>query len=244
MKSPLVKSLAAAALFSAFSASSIAAVFVDERVAAGLTVTIDNETFEINPVLTFDEDKSKRVWVVDNFSNQNLGISGITTVMDPDPIITSAVSVLDIGSATNFTFSWLLDMVPDLAGPVTLKLTLGGSCTDNNNNGCSVTPNLASGLFADGLMDSVIYVSGGGAFTGPAGGSGSFASTTFIVNVPGGPRDYLGLNLGFLGSGGGDAISFTLSVEALQAVPEPTSWALVGIALGAAGLASRRRKAA
>ncbi len=92
-----------------------------------------------------------------------------------------------------------------------------------------------------------VKISGGSAFSGPIGGSGAFASTVFTVNLPAGPYTTLGLDLGFLGSGGGDAISFTLGVEVVNAtVAEPGSLALAALAMGvagAAGAAARRRRA-
>ncbi len=188
-------------------------------------------------------ESNKTVWVIENYRSGDGNVQ-LSAFMDPDPIITSAISVLDLAAASNFNFIFALPIVPTV-GPVSLKLTIGGSCTDADNNGCSVTPTLASGFLADGLLDSVVQVSGGSAFAGPAGGSGAFASSIFTVNLPAGPYNNLGLNLGFLGSGGGDAIAFTLGVEVQNStVPEPGSLALVGLAAAGALAATRRRKQA
>lgn len=238
-KSMQFKAVATAALLALGSTGASAAVVVLE--VPGVAVTIDGQTFVVNAKRVIDE-REKAVFIIEGFANPNLGVQGINALMDPDPIITSAISVLDFAAPSNFNFFFSLPIVPTI-GPVTLKLTLGGSCTDNNNNGCSATPNLASGFLANGLLDGVVKISGGNLFSGPAGGSGSFASTVFTVNLPAGPYNTLGLDLGFLGSGGGDAISFTLGVEVVNAVSAPGSLALAALAIGAAGLASRRRKA-
>jgi MYXO-CTERM domain-containing protein len=163
-------------------------------------------------------------------------------------VISASVNVVDLLTPSSFNFSFSRPLEPT-AGPVTLKLTLSGSCTDSDNNGCSATPNGASGFFANGYLDSTLLISGGSAFSGPAGGSGSFASTLFTVDLPAGPYSGMLLDLRFLGSGGGDALAFSVSLELTptirdpNAIPEPGSWALAALALGAAGAASRRRKA-
>jgi hypothetical protein len=231
--------LAACALAVCAAPAAMAAAVVLE--VPGAAITIDGQTTVVNAQRQFNE-REKLVYVIEGYSDVERGVQRVDTFMDPDPIITAAIGVLDFGGASNFNFFWSLPIVPTI-GPVTLKLTLGGSCTDNNNNGCSVTPNLASGFFADGLLDGAVLVSGGSLFSGPAGGSGSFSSSVFTVNLPAGPYNNLGLDLGFLASGGGDAVSFTLSVEVVNAVPEPSGLALAGLALGAAGLGMRRRKA-
>lgn len=239
MKQISFKAIAAAAVLALGATSSMAAVVVLE--SPGVAITVDGQTFTVNAQRVIDN-REKVTYVIEGFSNEREGIQRVDTFMDPDPIITSALGVLDFGAPSNFNFFWSLPIVPTI-GPVTLKLTVGGSCTDNDSNGCNVTPNLASGLFADGLLDGTVFVSGGSLFSGPGGGSGSFASTIFTVNLPAGPYNSLGLDLGFTGSGGGDAISFTLGVEVVNATPEPGSLALAALAIGAAGVASRRRKA-
>jgi len=239
MSFPSLKTTVAAALLVSMAATATAAAVVVQN--PGVNVTVDGQTFFVEAESVIDN-REKQVFVIEGYSNLELGIQRIDTFMDPDPIITSAMSVLDFLAPSNYTFSWALPIVPTI-GPVTLKLTLGGSCTDNDNNGCSVTPNLTSGFFADGLLDSVVEVSGGSVFSGPAGGSGAFASSVFTVSLPAGPYNNLGLDLGFLGSGGGDAIAFTLSVEVVNATPEPASLALAALALGFAGVATRRRAA-
>jgi hypothetical protein len=236
-----IKSFAAAALLTLGTTSSMALAVVTP--VPGVALTVDGQTIFVEAKRTIDA-RQKVVYIIEGYSNPESGIQSIDTFMDPDPVITAATSMLDFGAASNFNFLWSLPIVPTV-GPVTLKLTLGGSCTDNDRNGCSATPNLASGFLADGLLDGLVKVSGGSVFSGPAGGSGSFASTIFTVNLPAGPYSNLGLNLGFLGSGGGDAFSYTLGVEVVNAtVAEPASLALAALAFGAAGLASRRRKAA
>lgn len=242
MKQVSIKACAAAALLALGATSTMAAVVAQP--SPGVVITVDDQSVRVDARAIIDQ-REKTVYLIERFANEALGIQGLDAFMDPDPIITSAVSMLDFGAPSNFNFAWVLPIVPTV-GPVTLKLTLGGSCTDNDRNGCSVTPNLASGFLADGLLDAVTYVSGGTAFSGPAGGSGAFASSIFTVNLPAGPYNTLGMNLGLLGSGGGDAISVTLSVEVVNAtVAEPGSLALAGLAIavsvGAAGAAARRK---
>ena len=242
MKQVSIKVCAAAALLTLGMGSTMAIVVAIPL--PGVVITVDGQSVPVVAKAVIDQRK-KTVYLIERYANEALGIVGLDAFMDPDPIITSAVSMLDFGAPSNFNFAWGLPIIPTL-GPVTLKLTLGGSCTDNDRNGCSVTPNLASGFLADGLLDPVTYVSGGSAFSGPAGGSGAFASSIFTVNLPAGPYSSLGMNLGLLGSGGGDAISFTLSVEVVNAtVAEPGSLTLAALAIavsfGAAGVTARRK---
>lgn len=240
MKQNPIKTAVAAALLSLSAAASTAAVVALE--VPGVAVTVDGETFVVNAERVIDQ-REKVVYEINNFKNAALGIEAINSFFDPDPLVNSAISVLDFGAASNFNFFWSLPIVPTV-GPVTLKLTIGGSCTDGGNDGCSVTPNLASGFFADGLLDGTVRISGGSAYTNALGSpTGSFGPTDIFVNLPAGPYSTLGMDLGFLGSGGNDGIGFTLRVEVLNAtVPEPGSLALAALAIGAAGLASRRRK--
>jgi hypothetical protein len=207
----------------------------------------------------------KGAWTIEGYVYETpSGPSGdggridLSGYLDPDPTILFTGAVVDFGSPSNFSFSYVLPLVPTVFNPSIVSDSLSGSATDSGNDGVTLTPNAPpAGINTDGDGIPEIQVfsvsadgsnwSNVGLDQGPAevfpNGAVSDTYGPFIEGpiptIAGGPWTHMRADLNFKLPGFGDAFSFTGRKD-LVAVPEPGSLGLLGFALIAC-LAGRRR---
>jgi hypothetical protein len=175
-------------------------------------------------------------WGVDTI---NLNIGG-----NVDPIITIAAGVVDGGAPSSFFFTVSAPLVPTLYGLQNYDLRLSGSFADGGTNGGSVGLGTATVLPIANLANATLNgtsMAGVGVpvgFPSPIALYGPYANVgTFDCGILG--CTSFGIDLSFLGSGSGDALSFTGRFT-INPVPVPAAVWLMGSALGLLAYVRRR----
>jgi hypothetical protein len=161
-----------------------------------------------------------------------------------DPVITTAIGVVDFGAASSFAVAVAAPLAPPIALPVVGSLSLSGSFADGAADGGSATPFLTAGI-AQATIEG-----GGVADAGPAVVFATPIDVYAPITVPysfdcttlgDGQCDSFDLLVSFTGSGGSDAISFTARHQ-VDPVPEPATFVLVGLGLLGTACVVRRRR--
>jgi hypothetical protein len=175
----------------------------------------------------------------------DIGVSGM---LDPDPQISWGVTVTDFGAPSNFNFLFNTPIAVG-PGPTTVNASVSGGITDSNNNGVTITPNLADSdldtfselavATLDGATNMGVDV-GLAQSAGPPSGAYSYGAYGAGPQPgPAGPFSTLSVTVGFGLSGGGDIASLT---GFAQIVPEPGSVVLFVMGLLGLGLFAHRRR--
>lgn len=174
----------------------------------------------------------------------------LSGVLDPDPSIAYALTVVDFGAPTTFTFSFFTPIVAT-GSPNVVAATISGTLTDATGNGVSITPDAsgfvqrsAVGVPATTSMGVDVGSSATHPGTTPSGpltyGYGAYNAGP--IAGPGlGPWMGLGVVVSFTLSGGDDQAALTGSASINEvSVPEPATLALM--LLGAAAVVRRRSR--
>lgn len=174
-----------------------------------------------------------------------------------DPRILYAVSIIDLGAPTTFSFAFSQSIAAPIGAPGVASASFSGSTTDGGGSpGVTITPVPPPGTIpvdSDGTAELAVYslsTDGGTTFSsagidlGPAfpSGPGSDVYGPFAGGGPGpaasGSYDLMRVDVSFSLSGSQDV--FTFNGEAVL-VPEPATLCLLGSCLTALGIARRRR---
>jgi hypothetical protein len=181
----------------------------------------------------------------------------VSVILDPDPIITYAGSVLDFGAPTTFGFVFQQAIVPT-AAPGTVTHTHSSSTTGGGGSTAPVTagtPPVGIPVDGDATAEIAVYTlsTNGGttflnagldlspSFVGAAGSDTQGPFNEGPIAGPAGSGSYntQRVDVNFAMTGGSDA--YTFNGEATVVVPEPSLALQLGAALGALALLRRRR---
>jgi hypothetical protein len=162
--------------------------------------------------------------------------------LDPDPSVIQLFAIQNnTAAAQSFVFSALLP-VPAQGPQLTISGSVGGSITDTNGDGATLTDNgspiytsIIDGAFVETLLDPPQSYSAG-AFGSEVIGPAAFAPTLFAGPV----NTFIGVTIQFTLSPG-DIVSFT-SVFNVEPIPEPGTLLLLGS--GVLGLTAFGRRTA
>jgi hypothetical protein len=162
-----------------------------------------------------------------------------------DPYFTFASGVVDFGAASIFSFVFSSPIAPTITGMADYVLDIGLTFSSTSGSpGGSIgiaAPNTLG--IAEGLVNGTTLIAG----TGPAAGFGGpgtvvygpyQVSGTYDCSLVGGCTSFQS-RVSFLGSGGGDAYSFSGRYE-ITPVPVPAAVWLFGSAVGLLGWMRRR----
>ena len=160
-----------------------------------------------------------------------------------DPVITSAIGVVDFGAPSSFAVSVAAPLSPPITTKAVGSLSVSGSFADGAADGGSATPWLTSGIAQATIEGTGVADAGPAAvFSTPADVYGPYTVNYNYdcTALPDGQCDSFDLQIAFTGSGGNDAISFTARHE-INAVPVPAAvWLFASGLLGLMGVARRK----
>jgi len=180
---------------------------------------------------------------------------------DLDPVISFSYSVTDFGAASTFVTGLSMPMVPTIGATGTyVESSLSATLTDAGRDGITLTPTGPGGAVQTSYFGSA-GVGGGltqysavnlGTATFGQGAIGVADPNTYSYgpfsvgdvdngSIPGpdGPLDAMRIQANFRLGGGGDAISIS-GRTGIVPIPEPSTYALVGVGIGMVGFALRR----
>jgi hypothetical protein len=166
-------------------------------------------------------------------------------LIDPDPMISYGISVTDFGAPSVFGFFFSTPIVP-VVGPNTVDASIAGALNDFTGNGVSITPTgplLQSSTVSLPLTSMGVDVGPAAAY-GPGAPGAFYTYGAFAAGpIPGpvGAWTTLSATLGFTLSGGGD-IAVLTGFAQIVPIPEPSSFALLGMGAAALAFVARRRK--
>jgi hypothetical protein len=224
---------------------------------------------EANVATTWDPDargQGQGAYIIEGFSWQSSNSSGdggrinLSGFLDPDPTLLFAGAVVDFGSPSNFSFTYILPLSPTVPNPSIVFDNMSGSVTDGGNNGVTLTalpPPAGIPTDSDGLPEIQVYtLSDDGGITWQNVGLDLGPSATFpsgavsavygpfiegpIPTIAGGPWTHMRADVNFRLSGGGDAFTFNGRKDLHTLIPEPGTFALAFFSLTAFCLYRRR----
>jgi hypothetical protein len=185
----------------------------------------------------------------------------ISAVLDPDPQIVFAITVVDMGAPSSFGFLLTQPITPTTA-PSVVSSVLSGSTTAPDPAGITVTalpPFAGVPVDADAITEIMVFnlsqnggislsnagIDLGPSFSGPQGSAtyGGFLGGPIAGPSGSGSYDFMRVDVTFALTGGGDIFGATgcASVGSPGCIPapEPGAALLLGLALGA--LTMRRK---
>lgn len=207
--------------------------------------------------LTVDTRTATTAWT--RASDVTLGIDEI--LFNLDPAISYSYAVTDFGGASTFVTGLSMPMVPAIGATGTfVESTLSATLTDATRNGITLTPTGPGGAVqtsyfgSAGVAGALTQYSavnlGTTTFTQGAIGAGvpnTYSYGAFSVGDvetgsilgPDGPLNAMRIQANFRLSGGGDSISISGRTEIVP-IPEPSTYALLGLGIGMIAFAIRR----
>jgi len=235
--------------------------WAQDQVGASAFVMIDEERFDLEVLFGSLEVTSfggKGVFFIPfQVITTDAGQIQIEAIGNPDPAMVYALGAVDFGAPSAFSFSFT---IPVVCGPfpTTVAASVVGGLTDFDGLGVSITPIPPGSLDPDGDLIPELQVGSVGppptnlgTDVGPAAAFGPGPPGSFYPYGPfaagpqagpPGPWAFMTIDVAFLLSGGGDAAALT-GFQSLVCVPEPGTWATMGIgAFGAFVFVLRRRK--
>jgi hypothetical protein len=170
--------------------------------------------------------------------------------LDPDPSIIFGASATDFGAPSNFSFTYILPLSPQVSNPSRVFDSFSGSVTNSLVDGsASVTPRPHPvPVDGDGIDEVQVFTLSDdngvtwqnvGLDLGPfanfpvgQGGSGIYGpyAEGFIPTIAGGKWTHMRADIQFRLSGGADTFTFN-GIKTL--IPEPSSLVLLLVSLGA-----------
>ncbi len=178
-----------------------------------------------------------------------------------DPAISYSYSVTDFGAASTFVTGFSMPMVPTIGATGTyVESSMSATLTDSARNGITLTPTGPGGAVQTSYFGSAGV---GGALTQYSAlnlGTTAFSQGAIGASVPNtysygpyavgdvengsilgpdGPLNAMRIQANFRLSGGGDSISISGRSEIVP-IPEPSTYALIGVGIGMVGFALRR----
>jgi len=203
-------------------------------------------------------DPSTGGWLIDNwyYSSAEVQIT-LSALLDPDPQIVYAASVIDFGAPSSFGFVFQQAIVPT---PAPGSVSHSHSSSTTNGGGLdtpvgALPPPFGIPVDADGIPEISVYTvstDGGGSFlnagldlspsfTGaaPSDTQGAFNPAAIAGPAGAGFYDLMRIDINFSMDGGSDAYTFNGIAEV---VPEPATALLLGLGLAGLGVARRTRR--
>jgi hypothetical protein len=221
---------------------SAGAVDVDPK-EWGAVVTIDGQSSAIPVVETEKGFTLPETWTV-RAEGATVEIRQLSA--DFDPVMVLAIGVIDLGAPSVFDVFLFGPLVPALSGQIESTLSIVGGLTDGtvpadgSSIGLGVLPQTAQGTIENVGVIDVGPALGFAAEPDRAFSYGGYSTTAITdCNLFGGTCDSFDLHISFTGAGGGDGYALT-AVHEVQAVPEPSTLALLGL-VGAITLIRRRK---
>jgi hypothetical protein len=215
--------------------------------AASISITVDGQAVGKPVDLEWVPTDDGGVYLIEPYEWRNaeseIKIHG--GVLDPDPVISFANSVIDFGAPSSFSFSIVMPLSPVVTNPTTVFDSLTGTVTNGNADaGVTVTalaPPVGIPEDGDGITELQVFTlsdDGGATWQNV----GLDAGPTTVVAVPqfnsapygtynqgpiptiaGGPWTHMRADMNFRLSGGGDVFSFGGNKVL---VPEPSTAAM------------------
>ena len=214
------------------------------------TVEVDGETKQLTIVPIIEPGTGGLVVGFRVPQGQRIAFEGATvqTLDDSfqalfDPVITSAIGVVDFGAPSSFAVAVAAPLSPPITTKAVGSLSISGSFADGAADGGSATPWLTPGIAQATIEGTGVADAGPAAvFSSPADVYGPYTVNYNYdcTALPDGQCDSFDLQIAFTGSGGNDAISFTARHE-INAVPVPAAvWLFASGLLGLMGVARRK----
>jgi hypothetical protein len=198
-------------------------------------------------------------WETQGGESGDGGSVKLNGMLDPDPQIAFALTAVDFGAPSNFSFNFVLPLSPQVTNPSMVSDSLSGSVTNGPAAGgvtvTALAPPAGIPVDGDGVTELQVYTlsdddastwknvgldAGPTTVISPLAGLGSGLYPAFnqgpTNTIAGGPWTHMRADLNFRLTGGGD--TFTLN-GAKVITPEPSTCALAMFALGMLGYSRR-----
>jgi hypothetical protein len=200
--------------------------------AGSISITVDGQAVPKQVECEWVPTAEGGVWLVEPYewSNAESEVKFLGGVLDPDPVISFANSVIDFGAPSTFSFSIIMPLIPQVDYPSTVFDSLTGTVTNGNADaGVTVTalaPPAGIPEDGDGITELQVFTlsdDGGATWQNVGLDAGpttfvpiaQFNSAPYgtynqgpIPTIAGGPWTHMRADMNFRLSGGGDVFSF------------------------------------